>query len=130
METKIIITGNGYTALVPNGSFPPPAQVCDQPSVAEHLLPGKAVARGCAREGDDGEINTNMNQLWSLQTPRTFTDKHTHLLPCWRDREGYGQSCSPWALRGVPEASLPFGITIIITGFIFTSSYLLSAKIW
>lgn len=39
METKVIITGNGYTALVPNGSFPPPAQVREQPSLAEHLLP-------------------------------------------------------------------------------------------
>lgn len=29
-----------------------------------------------------------MNQLWSLQTPRTFTDKHTHRLPCQCDREG------------------------------------------
>lgn len=38
METKVIITGNGYTALVPNRFFPPPAQVRDQPSLAEHLL--------------------------------------------------------------------------------------------
>lgn len=86
------------------------------------------MARAVTGKGDDGEINTNMNQLWSLQTPRMFTDKHTHHLPCQCDREGHGQSCSPRALRGVPAASLPFGITII-TGFIFTSSYLLSAKI-
>lgn len=107
--------------------LPSPAQVPDQPSLAEHLqllhqagqwpgaVPGK---------GHDGEINTNVNQ-----TPRTFTDTHTQRLPCQRDREGHGQSCSPRALPGVPAASLPFGITSIITGFIFTLSYLLSAKI-
>lgn len=99
METKVIITGNGYTALVPNGSFPPQHGSLSSPAWPHICCCCARPGRGCARTGDDGEINTNMNQLWSLQTPRTLTDKHTApALP--GDREGRGQSCSPGLCQG------------------------------
>lgn len=101
METKVIITGNGYTALVPNGSFPPQHRSLTSPAWLN-------ICSSCARlgavpgTGDDGEINTNMNQ-----TPRTFTDKHTHRLPCRGTGRDTGRAAPHGLCQGCRRLRFP-----------------------